>query len=68
MVRQFGSGSQLDLRQHQQSLAAASYLEAAVVELQYRSPHTALGHLQAAAKALDMSVSLEGQSVADVLL
>ena len=61
LVKQFGPGSQLDLGQHQKALAAASLLESAVVEHLYRSPHTALGHLQAAEAALGMSVTLEGE-------
>lgn len=63
VVEQFGPTSRLDLGQHQQSLAAAVQLESAVIEHLYRSPQTALGHLQAAETALGMSVSLEGECI-----
>ena len=63
VVKQFGPGSELDLGRHQKAVAAAALLESAVIEHLYRSPHTALGHLQAAEAALGMSVSLQGEQV-----
>ena len=62
VVEQFGADCQLDLGQHQPAVTAAAQLESAVVEHLYRSPHTALPHLQAAQAALGMSVSLEGEA------
>lgn len=60
VVENFGSESQLELGQHGSSLAAAVYVESAMIEHLYHSPGTALGHLKAAEAALGMSVQLEG--------
>ena len=64
VVANFGPQSQLELGQYGSGLAAAAYVESAMVEHLYYSPQTALGHLQAAEAALGMSVQLEGESSA----
>ena len=61
VVESFGSGSSLQLGDSKTALAAAAELESALVEHVYSSPHTALGHLQAAGTALGMQTTVEGQ-------
>ncbi len=57
----FGPESTLDLGDSRRNLAAAAELECALVEHVYSSPHTALGHLQAAGQALGMQTSVQGE-------
>ena len=61
VVESFGSESSLQLGDSKTALAAAAELESALVEHVYSSPHTALGHLQAAGTALGMQTTVEGQ-------
>lgn len=60
VLQTFGSNSQLDFGDSKGALTAAAELEAALVEHVYSSPQTALGHLQAAGKALGMHTNVEG--------
>ena len=60
MLSLFGKDSPLDLGEHRTALVAAAELESALVEHVYSSPHTALGHLQAAGDALGMQTIVEG--------
>ncbi len=61
MLKSFGPDSKLDLGDSRRNLAAAAELECALVEHVYSSPHTALGHLQAAGQALGMQTSVHGE-------
>ncbi len=60
VLKFFGSDSPLDLGKHRTCLVAAAELESTLVEHVYNSPHTALGHLQAAGLALGMQTTVEG--------
>ncbi|DBB11777.1 hypothetical protein WJX82_011005 [Trebouxia sp. C0006] len=60
VLKFFGPDSTLDLGVSRRNLAAAAELECALVEHVYSSPHTALGHLQAAGQALGMQTSVQG--------
>jgi len=61
VLKFFGPESTLDLGDSRRNLAAAAELECALVEHVYSSPHTALGHLQAAGQALGMQTSVQGE-------
>lgn len=61
VLKSFGPDSTLDLGDSRRNLAAAAELECALVEHVYSSPHTALGHLQAAGQALGMQTSVQGE-------
>jgi len=61
VLKFFGPDSTLDLGHSRRNLAAAAELECALVEHVYSSPHTALGHLQAAGQALGMQTIVQGE-------
>ena len=68
VLKFFGSDSPLDLGTDRSSLTAAAELECALVEHVYNSPHTALGHLQAAGLALGMQTTVEGELILPQLM